>query len=265
MHIRARVLAFAAAPALLAAPGAVWACSVAGDYRVPTNLELAAEANAIVLGEVVGATEAVSAPDEALSSAIAVRPLATLKGLTPGDTLVLRGMMLAQPGAPADAREQVDFAEPHPEARAGACIRRSFPAGATVLFFLRRADGAWVPAGGPLSRWAEDVVGPGADSEDPWVQLSTLYVHAAQLAPPERQALLEDQLEALQARIDAEADDDPVTLALATDIERAMAAPGFPQIAARRPDPPPAPAGEAADLGELGAGIDALGRDPADR
>lgn len=248
--------ATAAAGALAALPAA--ACSVAEDYRVPSNLELAAEANAIVLGRVVGAAEALRAPDEALLQAISIEPLATLKGLTPGGTLIMPGMLLAQPGvSPSGSGVAVDFAEPHPEARAGACIRRSFPAGATVLFFLRRADGGWVPAGGPFSRWAEDVSGP----EDPWVQLATLYVHAAQLVPGERQALLEDQLEALQARIDAEPTDDPVTLALATDLERTMADPGFPQLAARRPEPPPASAGEAVDLGDLGAGIDALASD----
>ena len=47
-------LALAAAPLLLLAAPAD-ACSVTADYRQPTNLELAAEANAIVLGEVVGA------------------------------------------------------------------------------------------------------------------------------------------------------------------------------------------------------------------
>ena len=261
MQTLARALALAAAPVLLAAPAAARACSVAEDYRVPTNLELAAEANAIVLGEVIGAAEALRAPDEALSAAVAVRPLATLKGLAPGDTLVLPGMMLAPPGAAA-AGAAPDFAEPHPEARAGACIRRSFPAGATVLLFLRRADGGWVPAGGPFSRWAEDVAGPAGLGDDPWVQLAMLYAHAVQLAPAERQALLEDQLEALQSRIDAEPDDDPATLALATDIERSMAAPGFPLLAARPPDGVPAPPGETADLGDVGAGIDALAQDP---
>ena len=41
-------LAFAAVPA------AALACSPAPGYHVPTNLELARAANAIVLGEVVG-------------------------------------------------------------------------------------------------------------------------------------------------------------------------------------------------------------------
>lgn len=252
-----RTLAFVLATALFAAPVPALACSVVEGYRVPTNLELAAGANAIVVGEVVGATEAATAPDEALSSAIEVRPVAALKGLLPGGSLIIPGMAVAPSSGAAGGA--LDFGQPHPDALAGACIRRTFPAGATVLFFLKRADGGWAPAGGPFSRWAEDVAGP----EDPWAQLATLYAHAAQVQPAERAALLGDQLEALQARINAEADDDPVTVAMATDIERAMAAPEFPQFAAWAPQPAPA-APVAEDAGELGARIDALALDEGD-
>ena len=262
-------LALAAAPLLLLAAPAD-ACSVTADYRQPTNLELAAEANAIVLGEVVGAAEAASEPGEALSAAIEVRPIAALKGLMPGGSFVVPGMSLVAAGGAAG--DPLDFARPHPDALAGACIRRTFPAGATVLFFLRRENGAWAPAGGPFSRWAEDVppgpAGPDAVAGDPWVQLATLYAHAAQLPADERAALLADQLEALQARIDAEASlprtrsGDPATLAIATDIERAMAAPGFPQLAVRAPPPaPPAPAEvahEGGDIATVQQALDAL-------
>jgi hypothetical protein len=263
MPIPRLALALAAAPLLIAAPGVARACSVAADYRVPSNLELAAGANTIVLGQVVGAAEALAEPGEALSGAIEVRPLATLKGLTPGGALLLPGMALAAADAAAPAAEEIDFAAPHPEALAGACIRRTFAPGATVLFFLAREDGGWAPAGGAFSRWAEDVSGPA----DPWVQLATLYVRAAQAAPAERAALLEDQLEALQARIAAgvnlpgDRSADPVVAAMATDLERTMAAPGFPQIIEREPGPA-APAAPGEDLGELGEGIDALAQDP---
>lgn len=257
MKSLARALALIAAPVLAGAPAAALACSVVEGYRVPTNLELAAEANAIVLGQVVGATEAATAPDEALSAAIEVRPLAALKGLLPGGALVIPGMALA-PGpssASGAAGAPLDFAQPHPDALAGACIRRTFPAGATVLFFLKRENGGWAPAGGPFSRWAEDVSGPEAAPASPWVQLATLYAHAAQLPASERAALLADQLGALQARIDADAVDEDATLAMATDLERTMAAPEFPHFAERAPVAAAAPA---ADLGELDERIDAL-------
>jgi hypothetical protein len=256
-----RLLFLALAATSLAVPGAARACSVAADYRVPTNLELAAGANAIVLGQVVGAAEALAEPGEALSAAIEVRPLATIKGLAPGETLLLPGMALAAPGAAAPGAAAdpgpPDFAQPHPEALAGACIRRTFAPGATVLFFLARENGGWAPAGGAFSRWAEDVAGP----DDPWVQLAALYARAAQVTPAERAALLEDQLEALQARVAAEAPADPAVRAMATDLERSIAAPGFPALAGR-PPATPAPAGLAEDLGALGAEIDALADEP---
>jgi hypothetical protein len=224
---------------------------VTGEYRVPSNLELAAEANVIVFGQVVGEVPAAE-PREA---ALEVRPLAAIKGLMPGGTVLLPGMALRPPDGPRpdEAGDPLDFAAPHPDALTGACIRRVFPAGATVLFFLRREDGEWVPAGGPFSRWAEDVRG----LESPWAQLAVLYAHAAQIAPDEREALLQDQLEALQARTD-----DATALAMVADIERAMTAPDFPRFAQR--PPPPAPPAAADDLGELGARIDALAGDAAD-
>jgi hypothetical protein len=275
MRTWTRALALAAAPVLIAMPGRpVLACTVEAGYRAPTNLELTAEANAIVLGQVAGGSD----------SAIEVRSLTAIKGLLPGENLALPGMLVG-PGAPAG--DPLDFGQAHPEALAGACIRRTFPAGATVLFFLRRQDGGWAPAGGPFSRWAEDVAGP----DDPWAQLATLYAHAAQLSPEEREALLRDQLEALQARI-AAGTADAVALAMATDIERSIAAPGFPLL----PERPPAPAfdlaaeiaeeqaeameeeeteeteetepiegpDEPVDLGELGERIDAMARDRQD-
>src|SRR4051812_47945459 len=106
MRIPALALALLPAPAL--------GCSVAADYRVPTNLELAAEANAIVVGQVVGAAEALKERGGALSAAIEVRPRATLRGLTPGEALVLPGMALAPPAAPAAEATALDFGAPDP-------------------------------------------------------------------------------------------------------------------------------------------------------
>jgi hypothetical protein len=284
MRTVTRALALIAAPVLLGTPGAALACSVEADYRVPTNLELAADANAIVLGQVVGGTlyEGGDLPGE---WAIEVRPLAAIKGLLPGEALVLPDMLLDPSETFGETSDPLDFGNSHPDG--GACIRRHFPAGATVLFFLARRDGGWAPAGGALSRWAEDVSGP----DDPWAQLTTLYVHAARLSPDEREALLRDQLEALQARIAAGTADE-VALAMATDIEHAIAAPGFPLLPERPPEPAfdlkaeiaaeqaeameemldeemglaeePDEPDEPVDLGELGERIDAMARDRQD-
>jgi hypothetical protein len=225
--------------ALLAAPVPALACSPAAGYRVPTNLELADRANLILLGEVTGAAPGLA--DDPFSAGIAVQPLTAVKGLMPSGELVLHGMVLAAPDRPAEAArsDPAELREAHPQSFTGACIRRVFPQGARVLFFLERRDGEWVPAGGPFSRWAEDV----ADRDAPWVQLATLYAHASLLTAEERVALLEDQVDALQARPDsAEA------LAMAGDIERQLAGPNEPLV----PEALPAVADEPEMAPEIG-------------
>jgi len=121
--------------------------------------------------------------------------------------------------------DPLELAEPHPEALAGACIRRSFQRGAQVLFFLDRREGEWVPAGGPFTRWAEDVTGEDA----PWVQLARFYARIAPLDLGQRTALLEAERDALAARVD-----DPAAQAMAADLERTLAAPP-PSTAAEAP------------------------------
>src|SRR5690606_6149893 len=112
-------------------------CTPAPGYRVPTNLELAADANAIILGEVVGGSLAAAAAPEA--AGILVRPIDAIKGLLPTGDIRIDGTMLAE-GAETIPGNQLEFAEAHPSAYAGACIRRDFPLGATVLFFLDREN-----------------------------------------------------------------------------------------------------------------------------
>jgi hypothetical protein len=203
-----RLIASLAAPLAFAAALPAQACSVVAGYRAPTNLELAAGADAIVLGQVAGGTSGLG-PE----STVTVRPLAALKGLLPGQEFPLGGMSLAPEIAPSDPLE---LEAPHPDALAGACIRRNFAPGATVLFFLDRSDGQWVPAGGPFSRWAEDVAG----LDSPWVQLTAFYVRVAALEPDQRNALLEAERDAFQARAD-----DPAAVALAADLDRSLAVP----------------------------------------
>jgi hypothetical protein len=202
--------------ALAALPAAALACSPVSGYHVPTNLELAEQANLIVLGEVVSGGKGVALDPEA--STITVHPLAALKGLLPGADIVLAGMSLAQPGdAAANAvSDPLDFGDPHPQALTGGCIRREFPLGARAVFFLERVNGAWAPAGGAFSRWAEDVSGPDA----PWVTLANLYAQASLLPPEQGRAKLEEQHAAL-----VDHPDDPQSVAMRADIERSLAGP----------------------------------------
>ena len=209
------VLSLAAAVAALAAASAA-ACSLVAGYHPPSNLELAAAADAIVLGQVVDGSAA-AGPD----SQVTVHPLAAIKGLLPGQDFPLRSTALGaiEPSAP------LELGEPHPESAAGACIRRTFARGATVLFFLDRRDGEWVPAGSAYSRWAEDVAGEDA----PWVQLARFYARIAPIDEAQRTALLEAERDALRARAD-----EPAAQAMAADLDRTLAAPP-PSVVAETP------------------------------
>ena len=192
------------------------ACSVSSEYRVPTNLELAGEAEVIVLGQVVaGAPMGQTAMHEA---SIRVRPVALLKGTLPGEPIVLKGMMMADERY-AVLSNPYELAEAHPVTYVGGCIRFAFPAGTQALFFLTQRDGNWGPAGGPFSRWAEDVLDPKA----PWPVLAALYARAAALPEGERTTLLETERAALLKK-----DDDPVARLMAADITRQLAGPNAP-------------------------------------
>jgi hypothetical protein len=219
-----RILASALALALATVPAAAFACSPAPGYSVPTNLELARTADLVLLGEVVGGTAGVALEPQAAK--IEVRPLSVLKGLMPTANLVIPGMYPGDDAGGEGASDPLAFGDAHPSAYSGACIRRIFPPGARVLFFLERVDGEWAPAGGPFSRWAEDVESEAA----PWVQLASFYIEAARLPEAERNALLEEQREALSVHQDR-----PEALAMAADIERSLAGPAAPLKGA----PPP--------------------------
>lgn len=206
---------------LAAAPLAALACTPAPGYRVPTNLELAGQADLILLGQVTGGDQK---GQEGVPQ-VTVHPLAAYKGLTPGQDFPLHMMnlatgSLAQFAAPS---EPLELEKPHPAAYSGSCIRTVFAPGAVVLFFLERREGNWVPAGGPFSRWAEDV--SGADA--PWVQLARFYAAVAPLPEEERKALLEAERDALLARVD-----DPVAQAMGGDIGRQLAGPNPPLVEA---------------------------------
>ena len=239
MRRLATILAPLLTLATAAAPVAALACTPAPGYRVPTNLELAQQANAIVLGEVVSGGQG-TALDPAAAT-ITVHPLAALKGLLPGNDIVLSGMTIAEPD---DATANVlsaplEVDKPHPEALTGACIRRVFPLGARAVFFLKRENGQWVPAGGPFSRWAEDVSGPDA----PWVTLANLYAQASLLPAEQAREKLEEQHAAL-----ADHPDDQPSVAMAADLERSLAGPAPPLIA------PLAPVGPDDSVAVTGAG-----------
>ena len=203
-----------AALALLAAPLPAIACSVVPGYRVPTNMELVERADLILLGTV---TSAASQPDGMEQPMIAVEPVEALKGAMPSIPIAIPAMIAT--GAEVPLSNPYELEQAHPQSFAGACTRYLFPAGSRVLFFLDREDGRWREAGGPFSRWAEDVL----TDDAPWLQAVRFYIEVAKLPEEERVAALaarRDELGALG--------DDPVAQLIAADIDRQIGGPNAP-------------------------------------
>lgn len=213
-----------AALALLAAPFPAIACSPVAGYRVPTNMELAAQADMVLLATVTGGTpmDMANGPD---AMRIDIRPDDILKG-DPAAAPTTLPIALAT-GELAVISNPYDLENANPLAYSGGCIRYMVPKGSRLLFFLGRRDGQWVPAGGPFSRWAEDVL----TDDAPWLAATRLYLEVQALPEPERKTALAAKRDALRARAD-----DPVAQLLADDIDRQLAGPNKPL----REDLPPA-------------------------
>lgn len=205
------ILRFAAL-ALAAAPLPAAACSPVAGYRPPTNLELTAAADLILLAAVEdGATQ----PGNEDRMTLRVRPLAAIKGTMPTGPVALPQAMIAT-GAMAGLSNPYELAEPHPQSLAGACNRYAFPRGSHVLFFLKQRDGQWVPAGGPFSRWAEDVL----TDDAPWLQAARVYAEVAALPAAEQASALTRFRDAYRARAA-----DPLAQIVADDVDRQIAGP----------------------------------------
>ena len=218
---------------LLAAPLPAIACSVAPGYRVPTNVELVADADLILLATV---TDSALAPDAIPEQRITVEPIAAIKGELPAGPLAMPGWIAT--GADAMLSNPYELKDAHPQSLAGACNRMGFPRGSRVLFFLMWEGDHWRAAGGPFSRWAEDVL----TDDAPWLQVVRLYAEAAALPAGDRTAYL-------TARRDEHAAerDNPVAQLIAADIARQLAGPNAPL----REEFPPAP-DEAPDSADQG-------------
>lgn len=216
------LLAFAGLLAL-AAPLPAIACSVAPGYRVPTNMELVERADLILLGTVTAGDFESDSTDRQM---IAVEPVAALKGAMPTAPVALPAMIATSEAILLSNPYELE--EAHPQSFAGACVRYAFPRGSRILFFLDRQDGGWQPAGGPFSRWAEDVL----TDDAPWLQAVRFYLDVAKLPEDERTAALTARRDELRAL-----GDDPVAQLIAADIDRQLAGPNAP-LRGELPSPP---------------------------
>lgn len=205
-------------------PSVAQACSVVGDYRVPTNLELTGQSELILRGRVIGEVEGESSWDGKLL----VEPLMALKGEMPKGTVEISGARLVPM---PDERGFGLLSNPyqlegaHPLSYIGGCLRYMFPKGTTVLFFLEEREGEWSPSGGPFSRWAEDVL----DADSPWIRLSRFYASVPTDDATRRKTVLEAERDRLW-----KLSEDPVAALMAQDIERQLVGPNEPWNAIMR-------------------------------
>lgn len=180
---------------------------MAPGYRVPTALELAVKAEAIVIGTVEGEERQ---GDSSGDTTLRIRPDRLLKGAALPETVRMQGY-LATRDMPATRSDPRELFRVNPDALSGGCNRYVFARGMRlVLFLVRDKDGAlspWLPS---FARAAEDV--PSDDAL--WVRAVRLYAEASAVPAKQRRAWLGARRAELLARGDAE------SVLLAEDITR---------------------------------------------
>lgn len=196
-----------------ASPTIAHACSMAPGYEVPTNLELAAQADTIVLATITGERPG----KEPWEGAVLTEPTLLLKGSVLPKSVELSGAYLATGAdmdrlvAPSPPRE---LREPNPGAMIGGCVRYVFAPRTQLVLFLKRDEGGRLtPFRSSFSRDAEDVSGPNAL----WVKAVREYAAVSAAPPREWRSRLRDRIAALRAA----GDDDG--LAIAADMEVELA------------------------------------------
>lgn len=211
-------LGFVAALVSAAVPAA--ACSVREGYRIPTTLELAAQADAIVLAKVEGGS---SVPGPASDAGLTLAPVLAIKGQLPA-RLTMPGW-LESGRARATRSDPGELAQANPDAFGGACNRYIFARGMTLLLFLKRDGATWRVISAPFARTAEDV----RSFDARWVKAVREYVAVAALPKSAQRARLIARRDLLRSKTDAD------SRAIAADMDRELAGPRKPL---REPLPP---------------------------
>lgn len=178
----------------LVAAGPAAACSMMAGYKVPTNLELAAQADTIVIASV----ETVRAGEDKWRGTIVAKPSTLLKGAVLPETVELAGAAIvdSETAGMVVASAARELRAPNPGALIGGCVRYVFAKGMKLVLFLERDKaGQLVPYRSSFSRDAEDV----ADENALWVKAVREYA-AISLAPRRQwKALLRERIVSLRA------------------------------------------------------------------
>ncbi|WP_446652997.1 hypothetical protein [Blastomonas sp.] len=201
-----RLCALAALPFM--SPTVASACSVGPDYVTPTGLDLAREADAIVLVRV----EPQPPAHRDMRHMVVLTPLMAIKGTLPPGKLETAGMVGNIGKSRPKLSDPNELAYAHPDAGSGACSRYHFVPGSMMLVFLRRTDTGYRLMRSPFARDAEDVPSPDAR----WVKAVSLYARISALPLADQEKALREQQVRLATMRDAD------SRAIAADIERVL-------------------------------------------
>jgi hypothetical protein len=156
------LLAFGAG--LLARPAPARACSVTATFIAPTNLELVAEADRIVVAKVVGAAGAEEVELE-------LSRVMKGSGVAAGDTIRVRGALFRYRGA----SKAGDFSRARLGAYAGSCTAWDYAVGKSYVVLLDPYGGRWDTLGVPFARVNEE-------AEPIWLKAVEEYVRIGGIA-----------------------------------------------------------------------------------
>jgi len=206
-----RIAAPLAALAGLGLGAPALACSPAPGYRVPSSLELVAQADAIAIGLVASGPDLRAvATDRTHAPPVMFELEYVMKNGTEQNRIEVEWAALID--APEGASDPDELMLAHPDAYAGACVRTIFVRHGHVLLFLKRdARGRMRIMDLPFARVAEDVAG----RDGRWTRAVGEYLVIARL--PRDQ--WKDALAARRADLLKQVDD-PDALAIAEDMRR---------------------------------------------
>ncbi len=189
--------------ALLARPAPARACKVSSAFIAPTNLELVAKADRIVVASVTAA-----AGDDKVE--LEVTQIVKGKGVAVGDSVRVRGGLIRYRGASKPG----DFSRARPGAYVGSCTAWDYAEKKSYILFLERRGRRWNTLGVPFARVNEE-------DEPIWRRAVEEYVRVGAIAnAAKRRAALDALIARGEAKTASEADK-----AIAADLARHLATP----------------------------------------
>ncbi len=154
-------------------PAPADACSVTPTFIAPTNVELVADAERIVVATVKGAA---GAEEVELEVTKVIKGI----GLAAGDVIRVRGALIRYRGASKPG----DFSRARPGAYAGSCTAWDYAVGKRYVMLLKQYGGGWDTMGVPFARVNEE-------AEPIWLRAVEEYTRIAALDPAKRRPALD--------------------------------------------------------------------------